>query len=90
MRHGWVTGWGRPRLVRRVCIWRGCSEHAILRACVHPLSAHVTGLPLELLQERLLDDSAVLLAVVADLDLSRYHAAGQTVWSSSLAPRAVC
>ena len=29
-------------------------------------------------------------AVVADLDLSRYHAAGQTVWSSSLAPRAVC
>jgi len=62
MRHGWVTGWGRPRLVRRVCIWRGCSEHAILRACVHPLSAHVTGLPLELLQERLLDDSAVLRA----------------------------
>ena len=62
MRHGWVTGWGRPRLVRRVCIWRGCSEHAILRACVHPLSAHVTGLPLELLQERLLDDSAVLCA----------------------------
>jgi len=29
---------------------------------VHPLSAHVTGLPLELLQERLLDDSAVLRA----------------------------
>ena len=29
-------------------------------------------------------------AVVADLDLSRYHAAGQTVWSSFLAPRAVC
>ena len=29
-------------------------------------------------------------AVVAELDLSRYHAAGQTLWSSFLAPRAVC